>query len=101
MARYAIGLDFGTEAVRAVVVDIRTGDFAGQASSNYPHGVIDRALPAGGPAFPADYALQHPQDWRAGMGLAGRGAMRAGGGGAEEVVGIGIDFTSCTMLPAL
>src|SRR3954468_4531299 len=43
-ARYSIGLDFGTESVRVVVVDIANGNIAGQASSAYAHGVMDGAL---------------------------------------------------------
>jgi ribulose kinase len=43
-ARYSIGLDFGTESVRVVVVDIADGRIAAQASSDYAHGVMDGAL---------------------------------------------------------
>ena len=44
-SRYSIGLDFGTESVRVLVVDIRDGSIAGQAARNYEHGVIDDVLP--------------------------------------------------------
>ena len=42
MPRYSLGLDFGTESLRAIVVDIRTGAIAGQAVVEYPHGVIGK-----------------------------------------------------------
>ena len=97
-----LGLDFGTESVRAVVVD-RRGRELGSAVCAYEHGQIvpgsagQRALFPGGLA--PDTALQHPGDWLAGMERAVRGAVDAAGG--APVVGIGVSFTSCTMLPAL
>ena len=101
VARYSIGLDFGTESVRALVVDVRTGRIAGQATRAYPHGVIDDALPTSGTKLPPDYALQHPRDWLDAMYAACPEAMRGAGASGDEVVGVGVDFTSCTMLPAL
>ncbi len=100
---YSLGLDFGTESVRALVVDIHTGAVAAQAEAAYRHGVIDRVLPVpGGPAaLPADYALQHPGDWLTEMSEACRRAIADAGVAPEAVVGIGVDFTSCTMLPVL
>lgn len=107
MPRYSIGLDFGTESARAIVVDVRTGRVAGQATRAYAHGVIDEALPAdarggaGAPArLPPDYALQHPQDWLDSLAAALPAALSASGAAADEIIGIGVDFTSCTMLPA-
>jgi L-ribulokinase len=101
-ARYSIGLDFGTESVRVVVVDIADGRIAGQASSAYAHGVMDGALLVKDAQIPLppDYALQHPQDWLDSAGEACRAAMKASGASPEQVVGVGVDFTSCTMLPA-
>jgi L-ribulokinase len=97
---YSVGLDFGTESVRAVIVDVRDGRVAGQATAAYAHGVIDRALPGtSGPALPPDYALQHPSDWLNGAADACRSALSAGGVSPSDVVGIGVDFTSCTILP--
>lgn len=101
MPRYSIGLDFGTESVRTLVVDVTTGRIAGQAMHAYVHGVIDRALPTGGGALPADYALQHPQDWLDSAGHSTREAMRLAGVSPDDVVGVGVDFTSCTMMPTL
>lgn len=97
--RYSLGLDFGTESVRAVIVDIAGGAIAAQASSNYRRGVIDQALPDSSIRLPPDYALQHPQDWLDSAAQACSAAL-ARGIGADQIVGIGVDFTSCTMLPA-
>lgn len=99
--RFSLGLDFGTESVRAILADLRTGAIAGQTSVNYRHGVIDQSLPTGGGKLPYDYALQHPQDWLDDAASACRKAMRAADAKPDQVVGIGVDFTSCTMLPCL
>ncbi len=95
MSLYSLGLDFGTESVRAVIADIRTGQFAAQ------DGVIDGELPSGGGRLPTDYALQHPQDWLDAMADAVRKAVAAAIISPADIIGIGVDFTSCTMLPAL
>lgn len=99
--RYSIGFDFGTESVRVLVVDITDGCTAGQAASAYAHGVIDDTLPTDGQRLPPDYALQHPQDWLAGASTACKKAMKSAGASPDQIIGIGVDFTSCTMLPAL
>ena len=101
MPRYSIGFDFGTESVRIVVVDVRTGHFAAQAVDAYAHGVIDRALPASARPLPADYALQHPQDWLDSASRACRAAVNEARVAPADVVGIGVAFTSCTTLPCL
>lgn len=100
MPRYSLGFDYGTESVRVLVVDIKTGRVAGQASQAYSHGVIDDALPTSGAKLPPDYALQHPQDWLDALARASKAAMTQASADADQVVGIGVDFTSCTMLPA-
>ncbi len=99
--RFSIGLDFGTESVRALVVDIGNGDIAGQGVNGYANGVIDRALPDGGASLPADYALQNPHDWLESAAAAVREAIKGAHLTAEQIIGIGVDFTSCTMLPAM
>jgi len=101
MGQYAIGIDYGTESVRVLVVDIRDGRIAGQGADAYRHGVIDRTLPTSGATLPPDYALQHPQDWLDSLAIACKQAMLAAGVKVAEIVGIGVDFTSCTMLPCL
>ena len=100
MARFSIGLDFGTESVRALVVDVRTGRIAAQALNAYAHGVIDDALPTTGTRLPPDYALQHPDDWGHSAWAAVQAAIREARATPDDVVGVGVDFTSCTMLPA-
>src|SRR5687767_7516042 len=99
MAKYSLGFDFGTESVRVVVVDIADGRVAAQASAAYAHGVIDNVLPTSREKLPPDYALQHPQDWLDALAAACRSAVKQSGVDGREIIGIGVDFTSCTMLP--
>src|SRR5689334_18899459 len=96
---YSIGLDFGTESVRALVVDVRDGRVAGQSVEKYASGVIDDALPTTGAKLPPDYALQDPRDWLAGAARAYKAAVQSAGATPQDIIGIGVDFTSCTMLP--
>jgi L-ribulokinase len=63
MDRVAIGIDFGTESARAVLVEVASGRLVTTATFTYPHGVIDRALPGSTDHLPPDWALQHPEDW--------------------------------------
>lgn len=98
--RAALGLDFGTESVRAVLVDL-DGNERGAAIAAYPHGQITATLPTTGDRLPPEFALQHPGDWLTSAGRAVRGALKKSGAGPEQVIGLGVDFTSCTMLPAL
>ncbi len=62
MAKYTIGVDFGTLSARALVAEVGTGRELADATMNYPHGVMDEYLPTGERLKP-DWALQHPQDY--------------------------------------
>jgi L-ribulokinase len=97
--RTSVGVDFGSESARAVLVDVATGRELGSAVSLFAHGVIEDHLPDGGTPLPPDWALQDPDDYVASMGAAIREALRTSGVAAGSIVGVGIDFTACTMLP--
>jgi len=97
--RCAIGIDFGTESVRSVLVDVETGETVSTSVFQFPDGVIDMRLPGGHAPLPPDWALQNPADWLAGLDATVRAVMTASGLSADAVIGIGIDFTSCTILP--
>ena len=95
----ALGLDFGTASVRALLVETRTGRERGSAVADYRHGVIETSLPGSAGRLPADWALQHPGDWVEAIERAVPRALAAAGVAPDAVVGIGVDFTSCTVLP--
>jgi L-ribulokinase len=96
---YAIGVDFGTESGRAALVDLSTGDVLATSAVRYPSAVIDEKLPSTGEELPPDWALQDPGDWVTVIDKAVPDVVKQAGVDAEEVVGLGVDFTSCTVLP--
>lgn len=97
--RFAIGVDYGTSSVRALVVDIATGEEIATSTWAYAHGrdgvILDEREP--------DLARQHPGDYvqgfRSAVGDAVTQASRAASFSPERVVGIGIDTTGSTPLP--
>jgi L-ribulokinase len=143
--RYVIGVDFGTLSGRAVVVRVSDGAEAGAAVYEYPHGVIDQALPTprdnsnkvvdvdgdgdgesgggasggdgesgggasggsgasgsgGGVELPPDWALQVPADYIGVLKHAVPEVITATKIDPGDVIGIGTDFTACTVLPVL
>jgi len=100
MTNYAIGLDFGTESARGLLVDLQTGKEVATEVFDYPHGVIDEALPEGGVRLEPDWALQHPGDYVEALRVLPPALLKLAGADPDDVVGIGVDFTSCTILPA-
>lgn len=97
--RYVFGLDFGTESCRALLVDVATGEEVATAVYKYRDGVIDRELPGGGRKLEPDWALQNPKDYLEGISVTIPEALKQGGVAPEDVIGIGTDFTACTMMP--
>ena len=98
MSLYALGVDFGTLSGRTVLVDLATGEERASAVYEYPHGVMDTALPDGTP-LGDDWALEHPRDWIGVLQVTIPAVLEQAGARADEVVGIGTDFTACTLLP--
>jgi L-ribulokinase len=96
---FTIGIDFGTESGRVMLVRADTGEEAAWALAPYPHGVLDRCLPDGTP-LGEDWALQDPRDYFHVLTDAVPRVLREAAVHPEQVAGIGIDFTSCTLLPA-
>lgn len=99
MSRYVVGVDFGTESGRAVLVDVADGREVASAVYPYSNGVIDEALPGTAVRLEPDWALQDPQDYIATFQNAIPAVLKQSGVDPADVIGIGIDFTACTMLP--
>ncbi|MDQ1050244.1 ribulokinase [Streptomyces sp. V4I2] len=95
-----VGVDFGTLSGRAVVVRVRDGAELGTAEHGYRHAVLDRELPDG-TRLPPDWALQVPSDYVDVLRHAVPAALATAGVRPEQVIGIGTDFTACTVLPVL
>ncbi|MBN1383236.1 MAG: ribulokinase [Deltaproteobacteria bacterium] len=97
--KYSIGLDFGTNSVRALIVDVSSGEEVGTAVWDYAHGdagvIMDSRYP--------DLARQHPLDYMTGTEVTIRKALSQAkshhGFLSENVIGIGVDTTGSSPLP--
>ena len=99
MEKYVIGLDYGTLSGRAVMVSCKDGRTIASATKMYPHGVLEEELPDGTPIPRNNWALQVPADYLEVLETIVPEVMSASRVKPEDVVGIGLDFTTCTMLP--
>jgi len=97
--KYTIGIDYGTESGRAMLVDVSDGREVATAVHPYGDGVIDQTLPGSAAELPHDFALQNPADWIEVLRVTIPAVLREAGVEAKDVIGIGTDFTACTMLP--
>ncbi|MDP9750428.1 ribulokinase [Thermoanaerobacter pentosaceus] len=98
MAKYSIGIDYGTESARALLLNLETGEQVATSVMNYPHGVMDEELPDG-TKLPQNWALQHPDDYIEVLKKIVPDVINQAGIDKADVIGLGIDFTACTMLP--
>lgn len=98
MKSYTIGIDFGTLSGRCVLADTANGKEVAEAVYEYPHAVMDESLPCGR-KLPPQYALQHPEDYLEVLRRTVRRTLEKAQISPEQVKGIGIDFTACTLLP--
>ncbi len=98
MAKFSIGIDYGTESARALLLNLETAEEVASSTMNYPHGVMDEKLPDG-TVLPQDWALEHPDDYIEVLKKIIPDVIIKSGINKDDVVGIGIDFTACTMLP--
>lgn len=99
MAKYTIGLDYGTSSVRALVVDVANGTEVGSAVHVYSHGKEGVIL-----SSDPNLARQHPADYLEGAELTIRAALatsakKVKGFKPSQVVGLGVDTTGSTPLP--
>ncbi|HZC25489.1 MAG TPA: ribulokinase [Actinopolymorphaceae bacterium] len=97
--RFVIGVDFGTLSGRAVVVRVVDGAEVGSAVHDFANGVIDTHLPGSDRELPADWALQDPADRIAVLANAIPEAVGSSGVDPRRIIGIGTDFTACTVVP--
>ncbi len=99
MKSYTLGLDYGTNSVRAVVVDCSDGSTLGTSVFPYPSGADGILLEAGNPHL----ARQNPADYVEGLKESARGALAEAEQNPDfsrdRVVGIGVDTTGSTPIP--
>lgn len=91
----ALGIDFGTDSVRALLVDVKTGQELSSAVSAYVRWARGDFCDPSSQRF-----RQHPQDHLDSMQAAVRGALaKAPRGAGLRVCGIGVDTTGSSPLP--
>ncbi len=97
--RYALGVDYGTNSVRALVVDVDTGDELAAHVYNYPSGKAGILLDPKDP----NLARQNPADYVNGFLTAVSAAVKAAGKvkgfSPANVIGLGVDTTGSTPIP--
>jgi L-ribulokinase len=99
-SKYTVGLDFGTNSVRTLIVDVRNGDEVGTAIFNYPTGNAGIILDPKDP----NLARQNPADWLEGIEVTVEKAVAAAkkkvrGFNPAAIIGIGVDTTGSTPMP--
>ena len=100
MEKYSIGIDFGTLSARAVLVNVKNGKILSESEFIYPHGVIEESMPDG-TLLPEGFSLQHPEDYLDALKKVIPELLKNTGVERSQIVGIGTDFTSSTMLSVL
>lgn len=98
-AKYTIGIDFGSLSGRAVLVNVQSGEIVADDTYEYPHAVMSESLPESNEKLPPDWALQHPQDYLDVLYHTIPAVLKKSGVDGGDVIGIGADFTACTVLP--
>jgi len=97
--KYTIGLDYGTNSVRALIVNVANGAEVAAAVWTYAHGTQGVVL-----ARDPNLARQHPADYLTGAEVTIKQALAAAkknvkGFSPAQVIGIGVDTTGSTPLP--
>jgi L-ribulokinase len=100
MKRYSLGIDYGTNSCRSLLIDLDNGVELGSTVFNYPSGEMGILLDPKDPHV----ARQNPQDYLEGLEVVIKGALQQAKGkdphfDATDVVGIGIDTTGSTPIP--
>ncbi len=100
MSKYAIGLDFGTNSCRSLIVDVSNGNEIASHVFPYPSGdagiIVDKKNP--------NLARQNPKDYIEGIETTITEAIKKAKQtdskfNAEDVIGIGVDTTGSSPMP--
>ncbi len=96
---YSLGLDFGTNSVRCVIVNLESGEVIGESVCNYPSGIDGVIVDEKDPHL----ARQNPSDYHITLEKVVIEAISKGkeekGFSPEKVIGIGVDTTGSTPIP--
>ena len=98
MNKYSIGVDYGSESARALLLNVTTGEEVASEAMEYPHLVMSEQIPTGRKLEPF-WALQHPKDYIDVLEYTVNKILEKTKVSKEDIIGLGIDFTACTILP--
>jgi len=98
MGKFTIGVDYGTLSARALLLDLETGAEVAVSEFVYPHAILQADFFAPN-ALERNASLEHPQDYLDALRFTVRDVMTNAGISAKDVCGLGIDFTSCSVMP--
>lgn len=93
---YSIGIDYGTASGRVILVNTSDGKIVSSYEETYQHGTIAEEL--GGETLPHNYFLQQAGDYHHVLENGVKHVLEESQINKDEVVGIGVDFTSCTVV---
>lgn len=96
---FVIGVDFGTQSARAIVVDTSNGDTLGEGIWLYRSGVMTSALSNGTPLIGAEWALADPRDYWEALMETIHLAMQNSRTEPSQIKGLSIAATACTLMP--
>ena len=100
MKKYSIGVDFGTLSARAALIDLDDGREVSLCELVYPHAILNGTDVSGvNTTENSEMQLQHPQDYLDALSHTVKGVLADSQVSPDAIVGIGLDFTACTMLP--
>lgn len=97
--KYTIGLDYGTTSGRALLVACDNGEEIAVSVMEYKNAVMDKTLPDGKTPLGVNWALQNPMDYIEVLAFTVRDVMEKSGVSKDDIIGVSIDFTCCTVLP--
>ena len=95
MSTYTIGLDFGTNSARAIVVDCMNGSIVGSSIYNYKFGEMGIITDTSNP----NIARQHPSDYISALKKIIPQSLAEANIKTDLVKGIGVDTTASTPIP--
>ncbi|MBX5193663.1 ribulokinase [Rhizobium sp. NZLR3b] len=90
---FLIGLDYGSESARGVLIDTASGQQIGSHTHSYRHGIMTQQLPGGG-ALPRGWALQNAADY-----IEAAQDILSKLGSGRNIDGIGLGFTASSPMP--
>ena len=99
MGKCVFGFDFGTLSCRGIALDINDGRTLALCEKKYEHGVISERMYHKNIKLDSEWCLQDPNDWMNCMAFVSKKLLEKGKINPADVIGLGTDFTSCTLLP--